>query len=515
MGDLVAKNSARRGSSASMINSDAVRQLWPEAANATTWKAVGALDRGVMSAGLMPDESEDDGLGDIVSQLQMRTFRSRAASTPNPYSGVSQVMTAALAGGANGWLMGGGPSIWNGSSANSHAENVRAPPGLNIKTDQRSPNKVSYVPSQFVNSFGSIKESAEHNEQLRNWLASSPTKAPGSGNAPVHVEAAVHRRSVTSPHHLLPVATTGPGASMWHPSAAEVEHWNGNASDKSDFAAMSKRRHSFAGPVAPHTEVHVGMPVATNAPVYDDDPYKLMYALDPQLADVAQSVNSAPFLDTIDDYFDNPEHRARAWAKAGRDLQALQSAGGVAHTWPLYVVEFKAGRTDFFYVPENVSIKFQCGDLVIVEADRGKDLGKVIVDNIHSMEQLQIYQNQHQDTLLGLAGPTVRDIVPKALLRKAHSHEVAMLVQKSKDETDALDLAVRRIKQNKLPMQVIDGEFQWDRRKLTFYFVSERRIDFRDLVKELFKIYKTRIWMCQLSPQQIVRRQPHSVTTSY
>lgn len=38
-----------------------------------------------------------------------------------------------------------------------------------------------------------------------------------------------------------------------------------------------------------------------------------------------------------------------------------------------------------------------------------------------------------------------------------------------------------------------------DRRKLTFYFVSDRRIDFRDLVRELFKIYKTRIWMCAVN----------------
>ncbi|KDN39652.1 hypothetical protein RSAG8_08680, partial [Rhizoctonia solani AG-8 WAC10335] len=46
-----------------------------------------------------------------------------------------------------------------------------------------------------------------------------------------------------------------------------------------------------------------------------------------------------------------------------------------------------------------------------------------------------------------------------------------------------------------LPMEVIDAEYQWDRRKLTFYYVAERRIDFRELVRELFRLYKTRIWM--------------------
>lgn len=45
-------------------------------------------------------------------------------------------------------------------------------------------------------------------------------------------------------------------------------------------------------------------------------------------------------------------------------------------------------------------------------------------------------------------------------------------------------------------MDVVDAEYQWDRNKLTFYFIADRRIDFRELVRDLFRIYKTRIWMC-------------------
>jgi len=70
-------------------------------------------------------------------------------------------------------------------------------------------------------------------------------------------------------------------------------------------------------------------------------------------------------------------------------------------------------------------------------------------------------------------------------------------------------------------MEVVDAEYQWDRRKLTFYFVADKRIDFRELVRELFRyvrssfpgfpyspfhrLYKTRIWMASLqgpSPEQ-------------
>ncbi|KAI9312258.1 PSP1 C-terminal conserved region-domain-containing protein [Dichotomocladium elegans] len=48
-------------------------------------------------------------------------------------------------------------------------------------------------------------------------------------------------------------------------------------------------------------------------------------------------------------------------------------------------------------------------------------------------------------------------------------------------------------------MDIVDAEYQWDRRKLTFYFVAERRVDFRELVRDLFRIYKTRIWMCSVN----------------
>jgi hypothetical protein len=52
-------------------------------------------------------------------------------------------------------------------------------------------------------------------------------------------------------------------------------------------------------------------------------------------------------------------------------------------------------------------------------------------------------------------------------------------------------------------MQVLDAEYQYDRHKLTFYFEADRRIDFRELVSELFSQYKTRIWMQQVDTSSI------------
>ena len=46
-----------------------------------------------------------------------------------------------------------------------------------------------------------------------------------------------------------------------------------------------------------------------------------------------------------------------------------------------------------------------------------------------------------------------------------------------------------------LAMEITDAEWQWDRRKLTFFYLADQRVDFRELVRELFRLYKTRIWM--------------------
>jgi len=215
-------------------------------------------------------------------------------------------------------------------------------------------------------------------------------------------------------------------------------------------------------------------------------------------------------LEKIDDYFENTESRTRAFREAGKNLQAIQDnaspvpitpAPSSGYNWPLYVVEFKAGRTDYFYLAEESSnLVINVGDLAIVEADRGKDLGKVIETNLNSLAELQLYQATHVDSLVDSHNAVGKEIQPKKIYRIAQPSEVAMLLSKSQDEAKANALCQQKIRQKKLPMEIVDAEYQWDRRKLTFYFVADRRIDFRELVRELFKIYKTRIWMCAVNP---------------
>ena len=72
-------------------------------------------------------------------------------------------------------------------------------------------------------------------------------------------------------------------------------------------------------------------------------------------------------------------------------------------------------------------------------------------------------------------------------LRMTPDSDHRLLMSKMQDEAKALQLCQSKVRAKKLPMEVVDAEYQWDRRKLTFYFIAEKRIDFRELVRELFR----------------------------
>lgn len=252
------------------------------------------------------------------------------------------------------------------------------------------------------------------------------------------------------------------------------------------FAHLVQRRHSVAGPA---------ISFSTNQPTrYISEALESLHLTNVPQASYTNDTGYASIPEDIDDYFDNDEHRARAWNELGKGLplHAVPTHG------PLFLVEFKAGRTDLFYVAENSGVMVKKGDLVIVEADRGKDLGKVTNDSIMP-HQVQVLQQQQADAMND-GHRMNKEIHPKRIYRLAQPAEVTMLVTKSQDEAKAMLVCQTKVRQKKLPMEVVDAEYQWDRRKLTFYFIAERRIDFRELVRDLFKIYKTRIWMCAVNP---------------
>ncbi|KAH0838700.1 PSP1 C-terminal conserved region-domain-containing protein [Lanmaoa asiatica] len=193
---------------------------------------------------------------------------------------------------------------------------------------------------------------------------------------------------------------------------------------------------------------------------------------------------------------------------------------------PFYPQQIQRRTSDAQQSPHQRSrLDIRVGDLVIVEADRGKDLGKVVNDTI-TLEEVEAFQREQKERVgYGDSGPlspggqqssvgSKKEINPKMIYGKAQPQDTQHLVTKIQDEMKALQLCQSKVRQKKLPMEVIDAEYQWcasrvtslclslmmyrDRRKLTFYFIAEKRIDFRELVRELFRLYKTRIWMASL-----------------
>ena len=93
-----------------------------------------------------------------------------------------------------------------------------------------------------------------------------------------------------------------------------------------------------------------------------------------------------------------PPHYPQQIQRRPSDASPLNELGkgvplhSVPASWPLYIVEFKAGRTDLFYLTD-LSLDIRVGDLVIVEADRGKDLGKVVNDSI-TLKEVEEFQKE-------------------------------------------------------------------------------------------------------------------------
>ncbi|KAG6888187.1 hypothetical protein C0992_009402 [Termitomyces sp. T32_za158] len=201
-------------------------------------------------------------------------------------------------------------------------------------------------------------------------------------------------------------------------------------------------------------------------------------------------------------YYPQLQRRPSDAAPSLSDLGKGVPLHSVPPSWPLFIVEFKAGRTDLFYLTD-LSLDIRVGDLVIVEADRGKDLGKVVNDSI-TIAEVEEFQKQQQERMgmgsdggqpLSPGGPgsagtgstAKKEINPKMIYGKAQPQDTQLLISKHQDEVKALQLCQSKVRAKKLPMEVVDAEYQWDRRKLTFYFVAEKRIDFRELVRELFR----------------------------
>lgn len=127
-------------------------------------------------------------------------------------------------------------------------------------------------------------------------------------------------------------------------------------------------------------------------------------------------------------------------------------------------------------------------DFVIIEADRGKDCGRVI-STVIKHDYIEILDRIDRNHIN-------KELHPKKIFRIARIQDRNILEINKMKEIDALEECKKQVFRSSLSMVIVKSEYQWDLRKLTFFFESDLKIDFRELVKDLYKEYKVRIWMC-------------------
>lgn len=159
----------------------------------------------------------------------------------------------------------------------------------------------------------------------------------------------------------------------------------------------------------------------------------------------------------------------------------------------LIEVAFRGNRKEFFQWAGEDAPALRSG--VIVDADRGEDFGRV-----HSTGELAEIRCKGCAHGCGTTPP------PRSVLRLATAQDAALDASLTEENESARRRAMERVKANGLVMKLTDAEWQWDRRKLTFYFTAERRVDFRGLVRDLAAMFRARIELKQIGVRDEAKR---------
>jgi len=133
------------------------------------------------------------------------------------------------------------------------------------------------------------------------------------------------------------------------------------------------------------------------------------------------------------------------------------------------------------------NMKLEVGDKVIVEADRGLEYGEVVSPS-----------EKVTDTGQG-------DQAPRKIIRKANPWDEKQIAKNKAKTKDLMNICDRKIQEHRLPMKLVDAEYSFDRSKIIFYFTSENRVDFRNLVRDLANIFRVRIELRQIGVRDEAR----------
>jgi len=165
-------------------------------------------------------------------------------------------------------------------------------------------------------------------------------------------------------------------------------------------------------------------------------------------------------------------------------------------------VRFKGNRKEFFTWPSAEPLALH--DSVIVEVDRGQDLGRVSA--VGPVAAKKCAGSCSGCSLAEAAAPPAPTEPLRSILRRATADDAALAEQLHREEEDIRRRVMERVKSHALPMKVSDAEWQWDRKKLTVYFTAEQRVDFRALVRDLASLFHTRIELRQIGARDEAKR---------
>lgn len=140
-------------------------------------------------------------------------------------------------------------------------------------------------------------------------------------------------------------------------------------------------------------------------------------------------------------------------------------------------IRFKKVGKIYYFSPEGINAKI--GDRVIVETVNGTECGEVAIAN-RKIEDDEI------------SSPL------RPVIRKANENDMRIVAKNKLKEKDAFRICEEKIKARKLKMNLVDVECTFDNNKLLFYFTAENRVDFRELVKDLAAVFRTRIELRQI-----------------
>ncbi len=140
-------------------------------------------------------------------------------------------------------------------------------------------------------------------------------------------------------------------------------------------------------------------------------------------------------------------------------------------------IRFKKVGKIYYFSPGE--IKVIVGDRVIVETSRGVECGEVVIEN-RMIEESLISSEL------------------KEVIRIATKEDLETVKKNEKKQKEAFEICQQKIKNRGLDMNLIDVEFTFDNNKILFYFTAESRVDFRELVKDLAAVFRTRIELRQI-----------------